>query len=136
MSDMTRTVFIGKPTKKDCEVYNLVLAAQENAMKAAQSGVKCAYPDKIARDTLGKKWNKHFIHTLGHGVGKRIHEHPKLFYKKDKYYLRENMVITIEPGVYVKNKFGIRIEDTCLVVQDKALPFTLSTKKLLTFKRP
>jgi len=131
MSDMTRTIYVGEPSEKEKRLYNLVLKSQQKAKEAVKSGMKCKDIDAVSRKALGK-WNKYFIHGLGHGVGTRIHEMPRLN-KKSKYCLKENMVITIEPGIYVKRKFGIRIEDTCLVTKSGCIDFTKSSKKLLSF---
>jgi Xaa-Pro aminopeptidase len=130
MSDMTRTIFVGKPTKDDRDIYNLILCSEELGISVSKAGVSCAYVDSSVRDRLGK-YKKYFIHMLGHGVGTKIHEEPKLYYKLIKPKLKENMVITIEPGVYMKNKLGIRIEDTCLVSKNKCIALTKSDKKLI-----
>ena len=95
-------------------------------------GIKTSAPDIFSRKNLGK-YSKYFIHTLGHGVGKRIHEAPKLWYKS-RHYFRENMVVTVEPGIYIKNKLGIRIEDTILITKDGSIILTNSPKDLLFFK--
>jgi Xaa-Pro aminopeptidase len=71
---------------------------------------------------------------LGHGVGTKIHENPKLYYKITKPVLKENMVITIEPGIYIKNRLGIRIEDTCLITKKGCIPLTKSPKNLIIIK--
>lgn len=131
-SDMTRTVYVGKPNKTEKEVYGLVLKAELDAINIIKAGVKCSEPDILAREVLGNKWNKEFIHTLGHGLGRRIHEHPKI-YKTSRFYFKKDMMITVEPGVYVKGKFGIRIEDTCHVTETHCEIFTKSTKELLIF---
>jgi Xaa-Pro aminopeptidase len=130
MSDMTRTIYIGKPVKKEKDLYNKVLASQELAVKQALPGVKCALLDKAARESLGAL-AKYFIHTLGHGVGTKIHESPKIFYKVTRPTLRENMIITIEPGIYQKRRLGIRIEDTCLITKKNCLSLTKSPKQLI-----
>ena len=131
MSDMTRTIYVGKPSEKEKKIYNLVLKSQQKAKEAIEPIIKCRDVDAVSRKVLGK-WNKYFIHGLGHGVGTRIHEMPRLN-KKSRYYVKRDMVITIEPGVYVKRKFGIRIEDTCIVQKSGCINLTKSTKKLLTF---
>jgi Xaa-Pro aminopeptidase len=81
------------------------------------------------------RWDKYFIHGLGHGVGARIHEFPRIR-KKSRNYLKEGMAVTSEPGIYVKGKFGMRIEDTCLVKRDSCVILTKSTKRLLVFNAP
>ncbi|MBW2966687.1 M24 family metallopeptidase [Candidatus Woesearchaeota archaeon] len=127
-SDMTRTIYIGRPSKKEREVYYLVLNAQETALMYAKPGEYAANIDLIARAAL---WNyfKNFIHGTGHGVGKRIHQAPNLK-PNSRSILKEGQVITIEPGLYFKEKLGIRIEDT-VVVKNKPVILTKTTKKLI-----
>ncbi len=133
MSDMTRTIYVGTPAKKDIAIYDLVLKAKQTAELCIFPGIKCAVADEAARNTFGE-YKKYFIHTLGHGVGRRIHEAPKVFFKRTKPYFREGMVVTIEPGLYIKNKLGIRIEDTGVVTKKGFVALTRSNKKLLIFK--
>ena len=133
MSDMTRTIFIGKPTKEDELIYDLIWRGELLGILCARIDTKCSEVDEVVRNSLGK-YKKYFIHTLGHGVGTKIHEEPKLYYKLTKPTLKENMVITIEPGVYIKNKLGIRIEDTCLITRTGCVPLTKSNKALIVVK--
>ncbi len=133
MSDMTRTVFVGKPTKKERAIYTLVLKSKQAAEKVVRSGAKCALADFVARDAFGA-YAKYFIHTLGHGVGTRIHEAPRIYWKRLRPTFKENMIFTIEPGVYIKNRLGIRIEDTYVVTKKGAKALTHSSQKLLIFK--
>lgn len=130
-SDMTRTIYVGTPSVKERVIYEKVLQSKKVAERASRAGVECARSDKEARKTLGQ-YKKYFIHMLGHGVGKRIHESPKIFFKRPDVY-QEDSVITIEPGVYIKNKLGIRIEDTYIVGTKSLLPLTHSPQKLLIF---
>jgi len=133
MSDMTRTIYVGKPSKNEKDLYNKLLYSQVGAIKISRPGEKCASIDAYVRKFLGKD-TKYFIHTLGHGVGTRIHELPRLYYKTTKPILKENMVITIEPGLYIKNKLGMRIEDTCLITNNGCIPLTKSPKKLIVIR--
>ncbi len=133
MSDMTRTIYVGIPRKEEKDIYNLLLSSQELGITIASVGMHCAYVDDIVRKSLGK-YKKYFIHTLGHGVGTRIHELPRLYYKTTKPVLKENMVITIEPGLYIKNKLGMRVEDTCLITKKGCIPLTKSPKGLIVVK--
>ena len=114
-SDLTRTFYLGKISKSQNEVYGLVKKAYFGAIKAVRSGTACKTIDFIARNVIetGGYADK-FIHTTGHGVGIEIHESPRLS-KKDKTILKTNMVVTVEPGIYLKGRFGVRIEDTLLV---------------------
>ncbi|MES2930410.1 MAG: M24 family metallopeptidase [Patescibacteria group bacterium] len=133
MSDMTRTIFVGVPTPEDEMLYDIILRGELLGIVNAKAGISSASVDDIVRTSLGK-YKKYFIHMLGHGVGTRIHENPRLFYKLTKPVLKENMVITIEPGIYIKNKLGIRIEDTCLVTKKGCVPLTKSPKELIFIK--
>ena len=132
-SDMTRTIFVGTPSASDKKIYSLVLAAKKAAEKKTKAGVSCAAADAAARKTLGA-YKKYFIHMLGHGVGKRIHERPKMYFKLEDEVFLENMIVTIEPGVYIPNKLGIRIEDTYLVEAKGPRSLCTSPQKLFTFK--
>jgi Xaa-Pro aminopeptidase len=129
-SDMTRTLFIGKPTIEQKKIYDLVLSSEESGVKEVKSGVYAYKLDEVCRSKLGR-YSKYFIHMTGHGVGKLIHENPKIYFKIMKPVLLEGMVITIEPGIYIKNKLGIRIEDTILVTKKGAVCLTKSPKKLI-----
>ena len=112
-SDCSRTFYLGNPSKKDKDLYNLVLESQLTALNYVRSGVCSADIDAIVRAVLWKYF-RNFVHGTGHGVGKKIHQSPVLS-PKSKSILREGQIITIEPGLYFKNKLGIRIEDTVLV---------------------
>ena len=119
-SDRTRTIFIGKSismskkqkfTRHIQKVYDVVLKAQEKAIKSVKIGMKACELDKIARDVIiDAGYGKYFIHSLGHGVGLDIHEWP-FINSKNEIRLKEGMVFTIEPGIYIPGEFGIRIED-------------------------
>lgn len=126
-SDCTRTFFIGKPAKKDKELYDLVLLAQETALLYANPGVFAADLDLIARAVL-QDYLLNFRHALGHGVGKRIHQSPRVS-PNSKSILKKDQVITVEPGLYFKDK-GLRIEDT-VVVKNRPLVLTKVSKKLI-----
>ena len=131
-SDMTRTIFVGKPTKKDRDLYALLFSSKTKSENLVCSGAQCAAADAAARATLGS-YKKYFVHTLGHGVGRRIHELPRIYFKRVDDIFLENMIVTIEPGIYVPNKFGIRIEDTYLVTKNGVRALTQSSQKLLVF---
>jgi Xaa-Pro aminopeptidase len=133
MSDMTRTIFVGKPTKAEKNLYNIILKGEELGVNLSSPNLYCADVDLVVRKSIGK-YKKYFIHMLGHGVGTKIHENPKLYYKITKPVLKENMVITIEPGIYIKNRLGIRIEDTCLITKKGCIPLTKSPKNLIIIK--
>ena len=127
-SDMTRTVHVGKATSEERSAYEAVLEAQENGVKAVAAGVTCGDVDQACRSVLERhKLAKYFTHSTGHGVGLEIHEQPRVA-KDQKAVLLPGMVITIEPGIYVPGKFGIRIEDTVSVTDHGADRLTGSTK--------
>ncbi|MBW2996113.1 M24 family metallopeptidase [Candidatus Woesearchaeota archaeon] len=130
--DCTRTFYLyGKPSKEEERIYNLILLAQETALIHAQPGVYAADVDLIVRNIL-KEYPIKFVHGSGHGIGKRIHKLPSLE-PGSKSILKENQAITIEPGLYFKNKLGIRIEDTIIVKQNPIILTKLS-KKLTIIK--
>lgn len=129
-TDTTRTIFIGKPTKQHIQLYNLVLAAQTNTIAMVKPGIRCKAIHEHCAKALGM-YGKYFIHGLGHGVGLQIHEAPSLG-PTSKEKMQTGMAFTIEPGVYLPKKLGIRIEDT-LLLRDNARVLTNITKKLLVF---
>lgn len=112
-SDITRTVYLGNISRKEKEFYDLVLSVQKESIRMVREDIRCKDLDIFARE-LFNSYIKNFRHSLGHGIGKRIHMSPKVGPFNNRK-LKVNDVITIEPGLYFKNKFGIRIEDTLLV---------------------
>jgi Xaa-Pro aminopeptidase len=118
-SDMTRCVFFEKKENaKAVEIFKIVKSAKEKALKLCKIGAKLSDIDNAARNYIKKMgYEKDFIHSIGHGVGLDVHERP-FFRKKGDLELKKNMVITIEPGIYLKNKFGIRLEDTIIITSD------------------
>ncbi|KKQ21172.1 MAG: Peptidase M24 [Candidatus Nomurabacteria bacterium GW2011_GWA1_37_20] len=117
-SDMTRTYFLGKPSKKQKKIYENVLRAMDLAMNKIKRGERRAKMiDKTARNFLNKKFNaKKFPHGLGHGIGTVIHEWPN-FKPKSEDVLPIGCVMTIEPGLYFKGFGGVRIEDMILITK-------------------
>ncbi len=114
-SDMTRTVHLGKATAEERDVYDFVLEAQEAAVAAVAPGVTAGDVDEAARSVLRRDGlDGYFSHSTGHGIGLEIHEGPRIAAKQTQV-LEQGMVITIEPGVYMPGKFGLRIEDMVLV---------------------
>ncbi len=112
-SDMTRTVWVGsKPTEDFLEIYNIVLEAQEMVEERAKVGMTNREIDAIARDYIRENgFGEHFGHGLGHGIGLEIHEEPYFSQKVPEYVLKGGEVFTVEPGIYLEGKFGVRIED-------------------------
>lgn len=116
-SDMTRNIVGPRPSKLYKKVYNLVLEANMRAIAAAKPGMTAAKLDKVARDFLkANGFGEAFGHSLGHGVGLQIHEAPGVS-RRDKAVLKPGMVITIEPGVYLPENLGVRIEDLVLITE-------------------
>jgi Xaa-Pro aminopeptidase len=127
-SDMTRTVHLGKASREEFAVYDAVLEAQEAAVAAVAPGVTVGEVDEAARSVLRReKLDKYFTHSTGHGVGLEIHEGPRLA-TEQKQKLESGMVVTIEPGVYIPGKFGVRIEDMVLVTPSGGEVLTPSLK--------
>lgn len=130
-SDMTRTVAVNFVTDKQREVYNTVLKAQTTACDAIKAGQKCADMDKIARDIIYSAGYKGcFGHSLGHSVGIDIHETPTLS-PNSKDVLSAGNIVTVEPGIYIENKFGVRIEDMVCVTENGCNNLTKSPKNLI-----
>ncbi|MDR0404301.1 MAG: aminopeptidase P family protein [Oscillospiraceae bacterium] len=137
-SDMTRTVAIGEVGEKESKIYNIVLEAQLEGLKAIKAGILAKNVDKIVRDFIEEHgYGKYFGHSTGHGVGLDIHESPRLS-SMDETVLEPGMVLTVEPGIYLPGEFGVRIEDMVLVTEDgcenlanidKELTFFNSIKK-------
>jgi Xaa-Pro aminopeptidase len=128
MSDMTRTLHMGKARSEERDVYHAVLEAQEAAVSHVAAGVTAGEVDEAARSVLRRAGlDGYFTHSTGHGVGLEIHEGPRLAAKQTQV-LEQGMVITIEPGVYMPGKFGLRIEDMVLVTASGREVLTPSLK--------
>lgn len=116
-SDMTRTFVAGKPNKLQTKLLKLVHQAYDQAMIALKPGVAANHIDALARNVIGKAgFAEQFIHSTGHALGLSIHESPSIS-PGDDTPLQENMIITIEPGIYLPTKFGIRHENTILITK-------------------
>ena len=130
-SDMTRTVHVGRASKVEREWYNAVLEAQLVGIAAIRPGVTAGEVDEAARSVLRKfKLDRYFTHSTGHGVGLEIHEPPRLG-RKQTERLAAGMVVTVEPGIYVPGKGGIRIEDMVVVTSAGCEVLTPVTKDLI-----
>jgi len=130
-SDMTRTVFLGKPKARERQAYQAVLEAQEAAVAAVISGVSCGEVDEAARSVLRREGlAEAFSHSTGHGVGLEIHEPPRVGAGQPARLL-PGMVITIEPGIYLPGEFGIRIEDMVAVTRSGGQVLTPAPKALI-----
>lgn len=130
-SDMTRTVLLGRPAEWQRELYDLVAVAQAAGRAALRPGAATRDVDAAARRVIEDAGHgKDFLHGLGHGVGLEIHEAPMLA-KSGEGRLAAGMAVTVEPGVYLSGKGGVRIEDTLVVRDDDPELLTLTTKQLL-----
>jgi Xaa-Pro dipeptidase len=116
-SDMTRTIHLGPPDPEFLRVYDLVRTAHAKALAAIEPGIPLGELDAIARDHIAQAgYGPYFNHRLGHGLGTDVHEEPYLL-SGNRDRLRNGMCFSIEPGVYLPGRFGVRIED-CVIVQE------------------
>ncbi len=130
-SDMTRTVAIGEPTEEMRKVYDTVLKAQLNACEKIRAGLTGIQCDAFARDIITEAgYGPYFGHSLGHGVGLQVHEMPR-FSKLYSGTIAPNTVVSIEPGIYLPGKFGVRIEDLAIITADGIINLACSPKELI-----
>lgn len=130
-SDMTRTVYLGSADRRAKALYGVVREAQEHAVAAVRAGAACSAVDRAARQHIARRgYGKLFSHSTGHGLGIEVHEIPRVA-AREKMRLPAGAVITIEPGVYVPDYGGIRIEDVVVVRQNGADVLTTVPKTLL-----
>lgn len=130
-SDMTRTFGVGAVSDECRRIYDIVLEAQERALRALKAGITGKALDAVARDYISSfGYGACFGHSLGHGFGLEIHEQPNASVRSDTVF-EPGMTITIEPGIYVEGLCGVRIEDCCVVTEDGCLNLVSSTKELL-----
>ncbi|MFC3927664.1 M24 family metallopeptidase [Streptococcus caprae] len=133
MSDMTRTVAVGQPDDFSKEIYAICLEAQLAASDFIKPGVTAAEVDAVARGIITKAgYGEYFNHRLGHGIGMGLHEFPSIMAGNDMV-LQEGMCFSVEPGIYVPGKAGVRIEDCGVVTKDGFEVFTHTPKELLYF---
>ncbi|MEK6835377.1 MAG: M24 family metallopeptidase [Nanoarchaeota archaeon] len=131
-SDMTRTIFLGNPNKEEIKLYNLVLNCQKKCIKKLKINYSYCDLELYARSLL-KEYKPYFLHSLGHGVGKKIHDLPKISIISNEK-VKKNEIITIEPGIYFKKdnkEIGIRVEDT-IYIENKIEVLSKSPKNLIT----
>lgn len=130
-SDMTRTVAVGNVSDEMRKVYDTVLSAQLRAISAARAGIVGKDLDKVARDVIENAgYGDAFGHSLGHSVGLEIHEAPNASPRYEKE-LSEGVVVTVEPGIYLPDKFGVRIEDMIFITKDGCENLTSTDKNLI-----
>ena len=130
-SDMTRTVAVGEVSAEQRKIYEIVLSAQKATLDILKKGVSCKEADKAARDIITNAgYGDYFGHGTGHGVGIEIHELPNLSPRSDAI-LQVGNVVTVEPGIYIPNKFGVRIEDMALITEEGYENLTNTPKELI-----
>lgn len=133
-SDMTRTVAVGQPDQFKQDIYNLCLEAQLTAQDFVKPGVSASEVDHAARQVIEKAgYGEYFNHRLGHGIGMDVHEYPSIMEGND-LVIEEGMCFSIEPGIYIPGKVGVRIEDCGYVTKDGFNAFTQTTKELRFFE--
>lgn len=131
-SDETRTIAIGKADEKQREIYGIVLDAQLAALSAVKVGVENREVDSIARDIIKKAgYGSQFGHGLGHSLGLEVHENPRFSPSAEPVFMEENMVMTIEPGIYLPEWGGVRIEDLVVVRPEGCEIISKTTKDLI-----
>jgi Xaa-Pro aminopeptidase/Xaa-Pro dipeptidase len=131
IADATRTFALGKPTAEMIKVYEIVQESQKAGLDAAVAGATCGQVDAACRNLIRERgYEKQFIHSTGHGIGLDVHEPPWVRSKNDEV-LQKNMAVTVEPGIYLAGKFGVRIEDSILVTDGKPKVLNRFTKDLV-----
>jgi Xaa-Pro aminopeptidase len=130
-SDLTRTVFVGKASRKSRDVYAAVLEAQEEALATARDGITARELDAVARGAIDRAgYGRYFVHSLGHGLGLHIHERPRISALSGER-LTSGMVVTVEPGIYIPGWGGVRIEDDVVLRDNGCDRLTSAPKELL-----
>ncbi len=130
-ADMTRTVVIGEASEKHHEIYNIVKKSQQAGIDAARAGVSCKAVDEATRSVITDAgYGDNYIHSAGHGIGLEIHAHPR-FSQLSEDVLEENNVMTVEPGIYLADWGGVRIEDDIWVKESASEILNKTTKELL-----
>ena len=128
---MTRTVAVGRVSDEQREVYRVVLEAQRHACEVIRAGMTGSEADAAARDRIAEAgYGDCFGHSLGHGVGLEIHEAPTAS-PRSAERLEANMLLTVEPGIYLPKKFGVRIEDLSIVGDSGIINLVKSEKELM-----
>jgi Xaa-Pro aminopeptidase len=116
-ADITRSLILGEPTKRQKGIFDIVLRAQNEAIQKVREGIFAREIDQGARRIIAKAgYGKNFGHATGHGIGLDVHEGPRIS-KESKETIKKGMVFTIEPGIYIKNFAGVRIEDMVLATE-------------------
>ncbi len=130
VSDMTRTIHIGETTDEEREIYDIVLRSNRALIDAAKAGMTRRDYDKVARDVIVEAgYGDHFTHGIGHGIGLDIHEIP--YFGNSDETIEAGMVLTDEPGIYLADKYGVRIEDDIIITENGCELITLAPKELI-----
>ena len=130
VSDMTRTIHIGDTTDEEREIYDIVLRSNQALIDVAKAGMTRRDYDKVARDVIVEAgYGDHFTHGIGHGIGLDIHEIP--YFGNSDETIEAGMVLTDEPGIYLADKYGVRIEDDIIITENGCELITLAPKELI-----
>lgn len=130
ISDMTRTFFIGNAGKEHKKVYERVKAAQQEGFEAMKAGVSTGQVDEVVRKVIGAEYLPYYYPGIGHGVGLTLHERP-FIREGGTERLQKNTVMTVEPGIYIPDWGGVRIEDTVHILEDRAVHLTHFERDLI-----
>lgn len=134
-SDITRTVIVGEANEKQREIYDIVLTAQKQTIAMIKPGMTGQEADAIAREFIETAgYGKYFGHGTGHGIGLDIHEGPRLSFKNGETILQPGMVVTVEPGIYIPDFGGVRIEDDIVITETGCRRLTTSVKELVVLQ--
>lgn len=132
-SDMTRTFALGKPKALHKKVFDIVLEAEQAAVAAVRAGINAKELDAVARNIISEAgYGDNFTHSLGHGLGIKVHENPGISFRSEKTSIPEGSVITIEPGIYISDECGVRIEDDVHVTADGCTVLTTAPRELIS----
>lgn len=129
-SDISRTIFVGEVKDEYKKIYEIVLNSQLTGIEKIKSGMTAKDADLVCRDVIKEK-GYDFNHAVGHGIGKEVHEEPVISPKKDNVILENNMVFTIEPGIYLEGEFGVRIEDTVMLANGRIETLNKASKEII-----
>jgi Xaa-Pro dipeptidase len=130
-SDFTRTMFVGEVSEEFRKIYGIVLDAHLAGIEAARPGVPASAVDKAARDVITNAgYGREFVHRTGHGIGLNVHESPNIHSRNDELILEEGMVFTVEPGIYLEKRGGVRIEDDVCVTADGCRSLNSYSKRI------
>ncbi|WP_415282049.1 M24 family metallopeptidase [Candidatus Nitrososphaera sp. FF02] len=134
IADATRTFALGRPTAEMKQVYEIVKESQKAGLDAAKAGVTCGQVDAACRNLIRERgYEKYFIHSTGHGIGLDVHEPPWVRMNSGEV-LQSNMAVTVEPGIYLQGKFGVRIEDSIIVTGGRPKVLNRFTKELVVLR--